>query len=91
LRYPRSAIQELSTCEGPGEKESAGPEILVGQLARSPDFQETVPEQDAFVWHHMAQKKGVWNFEALKTPAFIDAGEFQTPFFGQSPVTANLQ
>ena len=32
-----------------------------------------------------AQKKGVWNFEALKTPAFIAAGEFQTPFFGQSP------
>jgi len=30
-------------------------------------------------------KKGVWNFEALKTPAFIEAGEFQTPFFGQSP------
>ena len=27
-------------------------------------------------------KKGVWNFEALKTPAFIEAGEFQTPFFG---------
>jgi hypothetical protein len=31
-----------------------------------------------------AQKKGVWNFQALKTPAFIEAGEFQTPFFGQS-------
>src|SRR5438445_8935997 len=30
-------------------------------------------------------KKAVWNFEALKTPAFIEAGEFQTPFFGQSP------
>src|SRR5438093_5396370 len=28
-------------------------------------------------------KKGVWNFRALKTPAFIRAGEFQTPFFGQ--------
>jgi hypothetical protein len=32
-----------------------------------------------------AQKKGVWNFQALKTPAFIEAAEFQTPFFGQSP------
>src|SRR5439155_4957263 len=32
-----------------------------------------------------AQKKGVWNFEALKTPAFIAAGEFQTPFFWAKP------
>jgi len=31
-----------------------------------------------------AQKKGVWNFQALKIPAFVDTGEFQTPFFGQS-------
>jgi hypothetical protein len=27
-------------------------------------------------------KKSVWNFQALKTPAFIEAGEFQTPFLG---------
>src|SRR5207253_8943372 len=27
----------------------------------------------------------VWNFRTLKGPAFIGAGEFQTPFFGQSP------
>ena len=26
-------------------------------------------------------KKGVWNFQALRTPAFIGAAEFQTPFF----------
>ena len=32
----------------------------------------------------LCPKKGVWNFQALKTPAFIQAGEFQTPFFGQS-------
>src|SRR5207249_614119 len=31
----------------------------------------------------LCPKKGVWNFEALKTPAFIEAGEFQTPFFWQ--------
>jgi hypothetical protein len=31
-----------------------------------------------------AQKKGVWNFQALKSPACIETGEFQTPFFGQS-------
>ncbi|TMQ33371.1 MAG: hypothetical protein E6K70_13465 [Planctomycetota bacterium] len=29
-------------------------------------------------------RKGVWNFQALKTPAFSEAREFQTPFFGQS-------
>src|SRR5438128_11050834 len=29
-----------------------------------------------------APKKRVWNFQALKTPAFIEAREFQTPFFG---------
>src|SRR6266404_4546919 len=29
-----------------------------------------------------AQKKVLWNFQALKTPAFIEAREFQTPFFG---------
>src|SRR5205809_7053188 len=28
-------------------------------------------------------KKGVWNFQALRTPAFIEAGEFQTPFLGR--------
>jgi len=28
-------------------------------------------------------KKGVWNFRALRTPAFIEAGEFQTPFWAQ--------
>src|SRR5437660_6557317 len=27
----------------------------------------------------------VWNFEALEIPAFIGLGEFQTPFFWQSP------
>src|SRR5438552_922166 len=27
-------------------------------------------------------KKGVWNFRALKTPAFVETEEFQTPFFG---------
>jgi len=32
--------------------------------------------------HTPGPKKGVWNFQALKTPAFIEAGEFQTPFFG---------
>src|SRR5438552_5109806 len=32
----------------------------------------------------LCPKKGVWNFQALKTPAFIEAREFQTPFFGQS-------
>jgi hypothetical protein len=30
----------------------------------------------------LCPKKGVWNFQALKTPAFIETGEFQTPFFG---------
>ncbi|TMQ32446.1 MAG: hypothetical protein E6K70_18485 [Planctomycetota bacterium] len=29
-------------------------------------------------------KKGVWNFQALKTPAFIETGEFQTPFLGKA-------
>ena len=29
-------------------------------------------------------KKGVWNFRALKTPAFIEAREFQTPFLGKA-------
>src|SRR5437879_8913642 len=29
-------------------------------------------------------KKGVWNFQALKTSAFLDAGEFQTPFLAKS-------
>ena len=33
----------------------------------------------------LCPKKGVWNFQTLKGPAFIGAGEFQTPFFGQSP------
>jgi hypothetical protein len=32
----------------------------------------------------LCPKKGVWNFQALKTPAFIEIGEFQTPFFGQA-------
>src|SRR5438094_7630171 len=35
----------------------------------------------------LCPKKGVWNFQALETPAFIRAGEFQTPFFRQSPST----
>src|SRR5438128_8993943 len=29
----------------------------------------------------LCSKKAVWNFQALKTPAFIEAREFQTPFF----------
>src|SRR5439155_6680435 len=29
-------------------------------------------------------KKGVWNFRSLKTPAFIETGEFQTPFLGKA-------
>jgi len=32
----------------------------------------------------LCPKEGVWNFQALKTPAFIETGEFQTPFFGHS-------
>jgi hypothetical protein len=33
-------------------------------------------------------KKGVWNFQALRIPAFVGALEFQTPFFGQSPIAS---
>src|SRR5207302_3495062 len=33
----------------------------------------------------------VWNFQALEIPAFIGLGEFQTPFFGQSPGTRNFR
>src|SRR5438445_6175392 len=41
------------------------------------------PQQHFYV-RLLCPKKGVWNFQALKTPAFIEAGELQTPFFGQS-------
>src|SRR5438552_3944894 len=34
-------------------------------------------------------KKGVWNFQALELQHFIEAGAFQTPFFGlERTVTA---
>src|SRR5437660_9963166 len=36
----------------------------------------------------LCPKKGVWNFQALEIPAFIGLGEFQTPFFGQSHISA---
>src|SRR5438132_581261 len=41
-------------------------------------------EMEEVLRHLACPKKGVWNFLALKTAAFLEAGEFQTPFFGQS-------
>jgi hypothetical protein len=32
----------------------------------------------------LCPEKGVWNFQALKTPAFIGAGEFRTLFLGKA-------
>ncbi|TMQ30314.1 MAG: hypothetical protein E6K70_24385 [Planctomycetota bacterium] len=29
-------------------------------------------------------QEGVWNFQAPKTPAFLETGEFQTPFWAKA-------
>src|SRR5438128_8865379 len=46
--------------------------------------------RNGFIWEienpcvAVLPKKGVWNFQALKSPACIETGEFQTPFLGKA-------
>jgi hypothetical protein len=39
----------------------------------------------------LCPEKGVWNFQALKTPAFIEAGEFQHLFWTKPPTGGSFK